>query len=342
MLAHALKQRDLPGRHERKPDLTEPLYAQFARILTDSIKTKQLKRGTLLLEGRLAELFGSSRAPVREALAQLRRAGLISRFDGRGHIVGPKGVQVLRTALEPGMIHAADSGMPPVKKSFAWQAIYESVERAIIYRSAFGRFRVNEYEVARHHGVSRTVAHDVLARIEGLGMLEKDTRQRWTIVPLDDKKIANLYQLRELLEPVALRHAMPHLSDRFLDQMRRRHAQTLAKYPDVTSSGMDDLEFDLHIRCFNPCPNKEILASLAKTRCILTLSKHVLGVAVDVPDTDPFMAEHLEIIDALIARDERRAMEALLNHLKLSAPKVTARLHRFRDCYEPPAVPYIA
>ncbi len=42
----------------------------------------------MLLEGPLAEIFGASRSPVRQALRLLEREGLLHAFDGRGLLVG--------------------------------------------------------------------------------------------------------------------------------------------------------------------------------------------------------------------------------------------------------------
>src|SRR5262245_44355967 len=335
--------RDPPASTAAAPasEVTEPLYLRCHRILGRSIRSGRLRAGTVLLEGHLAEIFGSSRAPVRQALARLRREKLVSRFAGRGHIVGRRDGEVRRIELSPDMLDIDPAG-GKLRKAPAWETIYEAVEREIIHRSAFGRFRVNELELTRHHGVGRTVARDVLTRIESLGMLAKDQRQRWTIVQLDRERLVNLYEIREQLEPLALARALPALSRPWLRQLRRRLAQQLAAYPAVSAGAMDDLEFDLHVRCLAPCPNKELLDALLKTRCVLTLSKHVLGVEMDVPEHDPFMAEHIDVVDALLTGRAARATAALREHLRLSCPKVVDRLERFRRTFTPADVPYIS
>ncbi|RMS28868.1 Regulatory protein, GntR, partial [Pseudomonas coronafaciens pv. garcae] len=55
----------------------------------------------VLLEAPLAELFGTSRVPVRKALNLLHEEELISRFDGRGYLVNPQSehVEPLRLSL---------------------------------------------------------------------------------------------------------------------------------------------------------------------------------------------------------------------------------------------------
>ena len=68
-----------------------PLYAQLAEMLADRIRRSQSKFAGLLLptENELARHFEISRPTVRQAMEQLRMAGLIHRRSGRGTFVSP-------------------------------------------------------------------------------------------------------------------------------------------------------------------------------------------------------------------------------------------------------------
>jgi DNA-binding GntR family transcriptional regulator len=318
----------------------DPLYLRQKRILERSIRGGRLEKGTVLVEGPLADIFGSSRQPVRRALSQLNEVGLVRRFDGRGYVVGGEDAPIRRVELSPGMLDV-DGDERSLRKAFAWEVIYEAVERTVILQSVLGRFRVNELELARHFSVGRTVARDVMMRLQSLGMLEKDERRRWTTVPLDSERVVSLYEIRCGLEPLALRRALPHLDRNVLAQMRLRLREHIAAYPDAEPTAMDDLEFDLHIRCLMPCPNKELLSALLRTRCVLTLSKHILGIEMPLPDADPFMAEHAEVFDAMLSDDADGAAARMHAHLTSACPKVVERLERFRKAYAPPATPFI-
>ena len=65
-----------------------PAYASITERLRRGLESGALPEGTVLLEGPLAAIFGSSRSPVKQALARLEEEGLLSRFDGRGLLVG--------------------------------------------------------------------------------------------------------------------------------------------------------------------------------------------------------------------------------------------------------------
>jgi DNA-binding GntR family transcriptional regulator len=330
---------------ERSPESAtlksaEPLYVRFARIVQRSIEAGTLQEGTVLLEGRLAELLNSGRAPVRQALAKVHETGLTQRFEGRGFIIGKSPTEVRRIRLTPEML-VLDEVNEPLRRSFGWERIYDEVERTIIHRSVFGRYRVSEPKLARQFEVGRTVARDVLNRLQTLGILDKDERQRWTIVPLDGYRLSNLYTVRELLEPAALHDASELVDAADVAEMRDNAGFLLAKYPNVSARDMNDLEFDLHVRLLGHCSNPEILSALRHTRCTLTLSKHLLGVELDVPPHDPFMEEHIQVLDALLAGKRKAGMEALRRHIRSSCPKVIERLEYFRDSFAPPDIDYI-
>ncbi len=65
----------------------QTLSAQIYARLEDSVLSGDLAPGTKLSEEQLAESFGVSRAPVREALIALERAGLAERFGVRDRAV---------------------------------------------------------------------------------------------------------------------------------------------------------------------------------------------------------------------------------------------------------------
>ena len=165
-----------------------PLYLRIRDMLAVAISSGRLPKGALLLEGPVASLFASTRTPVRQAFALLESAGAIRRFDGRGFLVGQGRGAPKRLVLTAEML-GLDEEAPVLRKAPAWEAIYESLEREKVHLSVFGRHRINEVELARARGVGRQVARDALTRLETLGIVEKDERMRWTLVPLDEETI---------------------------------------------------------------------------------------------------------------------------------------------------------
>jgi DNA-binding GntR family transcriptional regulator len=316
-----------------------PVYRKIAAILHDSIKAGRLTPGTILMEGSLAALFGSSRTPVKQALSDLSDRGVIRRFDGRGFIVG-SGNEARRVPLTPQQL-GLDEANPELPRTWAWQRIYDSVERALIFHSALGKFRVNEVELARHYKVGRTVAHDVLVQAQSTGLLAKDERLRWYVVPLDEQRVCDLYDLRELLEPRAIAAGVGRVPPDLLAGMAERLEAAIAAYPKVSAAEMDALEHGLHVTSLGYCGNREIMEALKRTRCLHFTQKHMLGAAVSYPTDEPFMTEHLEVVRAMQRNDRAEVEARMLAHLRTARAKVIDRLAVFRQSFGGSDLPYI-
>jgi len=67
----------------RKP----PLWETVLERMRQAILGGELGAGSKLVEADLAERFGTSRGPVREAIRELVREGLVVEFDRRGNVV---------------------------------------------------------------------------------------------------------------------------------------------------------------------------------------------------------------------------------------------------------------
>lgn len=331
--------RPATSRPATAPRHPSPLYARVAERLRQALAEGTIPRGAVLLEGHIADILQITRTPIRQALHELESEGLVSRFEGRGVVAGPEGTPPLRIALTAAMLH---TDAEPVRKAQAWEVIYHEVERDVVHLSVFDRYRINEVELARHFGVGRTVARDVLMRLESLGLIEKDERQRWVVTPLDERRIQDLYELRWLLEPAALAASATHADPAEIRQMLRRLQRAMDKYPQVSRSDMDRLEHDLHIDLLSRCPNQPLLQSLQRTHCILILSKHVLGAAAPMPSEDPFMGEHLGVLNALASGDIAQAQAQLRAHLEESCHKVTQRADFVRTHLTTPKLTYMA
>jgi DNA-binding GntR family transcriptional regulator len=316
-----------------------PLYLRIRDVLAEAISAGRLPRGALLLEGPVAALFASTRTPVRQAFALLEAAGAIRRFDGRGFLVGQGRSGPKRVMLTSEML-GLDDEAPALRKAPAWEAIYESLEREMVHLSAFGRHRINEVELARARSVGRQVARDALTRLEALGIVEKDERMRWTLVPLDEARMRDLHDIRVALEPVALVQAAPFIPPAARRAMTERLEEALALYPDLSVAAMDALETDLHVTCLGYCPNRELLIALRRARFMLNVSKHVIGVSHRLPSDEPFIAEHLAVFRALDVDDSGRAAETLRHHILVSLPKIIGRVGEIRQAHRPETPAY--
>jgi DNA-binding GntR family transcriptional regulator len=300
---------------------------ELYETLRQAIRNGEL-RGGAIVESSIAKYLGSSRAPVRAALQRLLQERLIRRSEGRGYIVGPLNVVQGRIELD-GLLSALknDAG----RATLLWQALYEQVERQVVHHSFLGRSRINERELARQHRVGRTVARDLLVRLEALGILEKDSSARWFIVPLDRQRISDLYEIREHLEPTALASAMAEIPAQTIESMLDKLLKVEAVYPDVLPSTLFDLELDLHVRCLANTRNKEISKILKRTHILFAFHKHVAGIEPSLPVKEHFLAEHESVFRTLRRRDPESVKLTMHAHIRSSWPRTSDRVDQVRS-----------
>lgn len=109
----------------------ERLRDQVYRLIRDDMKSGVLQPGQRIVEGELAERYNVSRTPIREALFQLARDGLLSTGTERGYVVAVDSPQStafrheVRGLLDPRLArHAASEATPEERK--ALQKAYDA------------------------------------------------------------------------------------------------------------------------------------------------------------------------------------------------------------------------
>ncbi|WP_019012599.1 GntR family transcriptional regulator [Elioraea tepidiphila] len=308
------------------------LHERTFDILAARIAEGALPAGTLLLESHLARQFGISRAPARQALARLELLGLVRRAEGHGYRVRGRPSRDAEPApLTPVRLEAAAS----------WQRFYPEVERAIIARTAVAGWRVIETELARHYGVSRTVAREMIARLNQRGVIRRDGRGRWYAPALTPEHVGELYELRWLLEPVALRKAMPSVPSGFVSAMRRRLEEAAARAETLDGRALDELEADLHLRLLGHCTSRTLMDSLRLYQSLLVAHSFLYDWVPRLYPTEPFLPEHLAVVTALEAGDIESAAAALEQHLRASLGRALARIAQVAEAPRPAPLPYL-
>lgn len=146
------------------------------------------QQGEHVTESSLQNLLGTSRAPIRGALAQLAEEGFLQRVPNRGYFVGRLPDQADQMASEP----AED------------ERIYLSIAEDRLN----GRLAdtISENEAMRHYGIPRTRLRRILDRIAREGWIERREGRGWTFASLIDSVEAyrESYEIRKILEPSGL------------------------------------------------------------------------------------------------------------------------------------------
>ncbi len=324
------------------PKAPERLYKLVYRVLRNHLEADELPEGMVLLEGPMADFFGTSRAPVQKALRMLNDENLILRFEGRGYVVARNGRRP-----EPIRMDIRQSGLTlprdideAMKSRSSWQRIYGGIEQEVAAAAAFGHYRIHEARLASLFQVSRTVARDVLGRLHERGLVQKTSSSRWVAGPLTATSIKEMYEIRKLLEPAALIRAAPHLDRAVLTDMRDRMLALERDHADLTPELLHQFDLFLHVECLLKTDNKR-MASVIRQNQLPVATAQTFQQYLRLSDESATLSEHRLVVELLIKESVDAAAAALVAHLESAQKRTLARLKVFSVVPAPQFSPFL-
>jgi len=317
-----------------------PLYEVIYRTLRRQIAGESLPRGLVIGEAAVARAFQSSRIPAGAALRRLQDEGLLTRFDGRGLLVGSdRAVTPLRRDLIEAGLTPPDAETLHSTARNRRVRIYPEVEHIVACCLQYGRFQVNESLLAEYYGVSRTVAHEVLTQLDRVGLVTQNRNRRWYAGPLTPGQMREHFELRRLLEPVALDQAFPYLDRGDLFANRERITRLQSGKP--TPARLEKLERELHIDTVLRCPNSRLNDAITRSQLPLLATHDTFQRHLDPKEVELMLAEHIAIFERLIAGERQAACRSLEDHLKRSVESNVKRLSMLGKLPDSRRVPFL-
>lgn len=311
------------------------IFEQLVGVLSQRMASGAIPPGTVLRTAAVAREFGTSRGPVRRALEELQAAGWLS-GSGLAFMVRAPEHRPEKDAVSP-----AAAPPPRIAAEASWARIYSDVETTMVARMSFGSWRIVEAELADHYGVSRTVAREVLGRLQQRGIVKKDQRSRWYVPGLGRNYMADLYEMRQTLEPQALINAAPRLPPGLAQSALASIDDAIARAEELDGRDLDRLEHELHIDLIGHCGNRTMVEAIGLYQSLLSAHSFLYMTAPRVFPTEPFLPEHRVVLERLVAGHVTAAAEALREHLVLSLDRAVYRIEKVRGLVTPAAVSYL-
>lgn len=304
-----------------------PRYEHIRTTLAARIRAGVLSDGLILTEGAIAELFGTSRAPVRQALELLHQDHLIHRFQGRGYMVGPTGdLLPIRQKLDRQVLGLDEKNdLITPSTNINPERILNDVKFNATMAMAFGQYRILGTTLAQEFGVGRQIALEVLLRLREQRILWRDGKGHWMVGPLTAKSISDDYQIRELLEPTVLLETAHKFDHDAIAALRMKVQTMQVKQEEKLLGDFVELENQLHKIYFGQCRNDRLYEIIQRSQ-LPSLVNHVFLNAIWPRIDLPELQEHLLVIDHLLDHAFVDAASALKAHLKASSGRILKRL----------------
>jgi DNA-binding GntR family transcriptional regulator len=302
------------------PLAREPRYELITQVLRSNIVSGRLPAGLVLLEGPISLLMQTSRVPVQSALRLLLTEGLVHRFDGRGYLVGAEGTEIVPLRRD---IREFDLEIPQyvddaLQTRGTWKHYYEEVEEQVASCQVFGEFRILETELSDYLAVSRTVARDVLSRLQERGLIRKDASSHWIAGPLTARTLREKSELRAIVEPAALRLAAPHIQYSQMEEIRDR----IGADPTLKPERLEDA---LMKHCIAQAPNTSLVTMIQNNQMLLKSVNRAL-TGLGLPEDEIALDQYRTLFDLIVRHPIDSAAEYLRDHLHIMASKNLARM----------------
>ncbi|MBT2538524.1 GntR family transcriptional regulator [Arthrobacter sp. ISL-69] len=186
--------------------------------------------------------------------------------------------------------------------------VVEALRRSILTGELPAGQALVETELARRFGISKTPVREALKTLVGAGLVTMSEYKGATVRVVDEEMARSVFDVRSLLEPVAVARTV----ERGLDLDLAQDAL------DRASSAKDEAERslanrDFHQLLYSNCGNPVLMNMLDGLREQTALIS--VNAWIQQPSWETEAAEHAEILAAARNGDAGRAAELVLNHI---------------------------
>jgi len=195
--------------------------------------------------------------------------------------------------------------------------VYERLKHAIVSGELSPGARLVAAELAQRWALSPTPLREAFQRLEGLGLVELSSQRGARVTPISVAEAEEIYELRLLLDPWALRRSLEQSDDAHRVEVATAHKR-LVEVLDQIAASDDRLVLETH-RAFHAallarCPSMWLrrLTSLLADHS----QRYQLLSACYSQRISESMAEHEQLLEATLTGDVEQAVRMLTEHLQ--------------------------
>lgn len=276
--------------------LTDHVYG----YLIGQLSSGEVEIGATLNAMEIAQRLSVSRPTVDRSILRLVGAGWVRQDMGGRPLV---------VAAPP-----ADSAEEPLGEFLnqtdrAYRAI---VEKILLHQLQPGEI-LKEARIAEELKLNRVSICRAAERLAKDGLLLRLPRRGWQVVLLRREEVRDLCDMRLLLEPLAVRNTIRAIDDLTIERLRNNNSLWLrSKTESLFDRQHLDYQFH-HTLC--SLPGRTVIADTVSPVLLRLLFTIKPRAKARFDDTDH---EHAAILDAVVRRDARKAVERLKAHLQAS------------------------
>ncbi len=190
--------------------------------------------------------------------------------------------------------------------------IVEALTKAIVEHRLRPGTKLAEQKLADHFGVSRTLVRQALFQLSQNRLIRLEPARGAFVAAPSVMEARQVFAVRRMLEAEMVRAFVREVTPAKIKALKEHVAREKAAVDRGDVSGRNELLGDFHVRMAELMGN-EVLAQLLGeliSRCALITLMYQSASAAEHSHE-----EHAQIVKALAARDENRAVQLITEHL---------------------------
>lgn len=190
--------------------------------------------------------------------------------------------------------------------------VYERLKADILSLVAKPKTVLQEVELGKRYGVSRTPVREALRHLLDEGLIKRNGRF-YQVTELSLTDIRDLYEVREALETTAVRLYIERADDTFTARLSAIVDQQVDALASEDLANFSALDSTFHLTIAAATQNAFLQRQLASTHDKVHLVRHREVVKPEWPER--VIAEHKRILSALHRRDAAVAVAEMRYHI---------------------------
>ncbi|HQX83292.1 MAG TPA: GntR family transcriptional regulator [Vicinamibacterales bacterium] len=173
---------------------------------------------------------------------------------------------------------------------------------------------VDEQALAEHYGISRTPLREALKVLASEGLVTLKPRRGCYVTEISERDLDEVFSVMALLEGESARVCADRASDADLQRLRDVHADLERAATASDINGFFEANQAFHLSIHEIADNRWLLHVIEDLRKVIKLSRH--HSLFSEGRLEQSLAEHRDILEALLARDATMAETRMRSHIR--------------------------
>lgn len=202
--------------------------------------------------------------------------------------------------------------MPPglLDKTTISIQVAQELRRRILAGHYPQGIKLQQEQIAAELGVSRSPVREALGQLEAEGLVVLTPQKGAQVSPISRDEIAELFELRLLVEPHLIALAIPQMTEADLNKA----TAIISEMADVSLDGWGDANWRLHETLYAPAGRPGMVKLLRRTH--ETIGRYIRMQVMATNGRADAHREHKLILDACRKRDVGTAVGLLREHIE--------------------------